>query len=86
MPWCEYLIKCYAYRRMQIDKWRHTRFIAFNARIGSHLDAKDSKQVPRSLETFLPLDEERPSRVTNEMRESFLNQYKEYLRIKNSKK
>ena len=39
MPWCEYL-KCFAWARMEKEKWRHTRLIAFESRIGSHLDPK----------------------------------------------
>ena len=32
------------------------RMIAYNARIGSHLNPKDPKSVPRTEEDFLPLD------------------------------
>ena len=40
MAWCEFLIKSYAYSRMQEEKLRHTRLIAYSAQIGSHLDPK----------------------------------------------
>lgn len=54
MPWCEYLIKCYAWRRMDTNEWRRARMIAFNARIGSHLDPK---RLPKTEHDFLPLDD-----------------------------
>lgn len=52
MPWCEYLIKCYAWNRIETEKWKRARMIAFNARIGSHLNPKS---LPRTEEQFLPL-------------------------------
>lgn len=53
MPWCEYLIKCFAWARMEKEKWRHTRLIAFESRIGSHLDPKG---LPKSIDAYMPLD------------------------------
>ena len=53
MAWCEYLIKCYAWSRMEKEKWRHTRMIAYEARIGSHLDPKS---LPRTIEQYMPID------------------------------
>ena len=34
------------------------RMIAYNARIGSHLNPKDPKSVPRTEEAFFPLDKD----------------------------
>lgn len=52
MPWCEYLIKCFAWERMDREKWRHTRLIAYEARIGSHLNPKS---LPANIEAYMPL-------------------------------
>lgn len=38
---------------MERNKWEHTRLIAFEAKVGSHLDPKT---LPRSIEEYLPLD------------------------------
>lgn len=79
MPWCEYLIKCYAYHRKQKDKWEHTRFIAYHAMIGSHLKPS---AIPKTLENFLPLGKGKAKKVSNEVRERFFQEYKEYLEKK----
>ena len=53
MPWCEYLIKSVAYNRMAKEEWRKFRLVAYNARIGSHLDPKS---LPRNEHDFMPID------------------------------
>lgn len=53
MPWCEYLIKCYAWERMERERWRHTRLIAYESRIGSHLNPKS---LPTNIESYMPLE------------------------------
>ena len=55
MPWCEFLIKSYAYNRMQEEKLRHTRLVAYSAQIGSHLDPK---KLPRSIDQFMRIGSE----------------------------
>ena len=52
MPWNEYVLKCFAWSRMERNKWEHTRLIAFESKVGSHLDYKT---LPRSIEDYLPL-------------------------------
>jgi len=42
MPWCEFLIKSYAYSRMQEEKLRHTRLIAYSAQIGSQFRPEEA--------------------------------------------
>ena len=37
---------------MERNKWEHTRLIAFESKVGSHLDYKT---LPRSIEDYLPL-------------------------------
>lgn len=53
LSWNEYLIKCLAWQRMERAKWEHTRLIAFESKVGSHLDYKT---LPRSIEDYLPLE------------------------------
>lgn len=52
MPYCEFYLKSLAYHRMQKEKMYHTRFIAYHAMIGSHLDPK---RIP-SIDKLLPID------------------------------
>lgn len=75
MPWCEYLIKCQAWQRIEKEKWRHTRLIAFESRIGSHLNPKS---LPRTIEKYLPLDGKRKRKVSNEIRELYERRMAEY--------
>lgn len=81
MPWCEFLIKSYAYSRMQEEKLRHTRLIAYSAQIGSHLDPK---KLPRSIDQFMPIGGEKNARKSNknanfdDMKELFKKRMQEY--------
>lgn len=81
MPWCEFLIKSYAYNRMQEEKLRHTRLIAYSAQIGSHLDPK---KLPRSIDQFMPIGSEKSARKSNknvisdDMKELFKKRMQEY--------
>jgi hypothetical protein len=81
MPWCEFLIKSYAYSRMQEEKLRHTRLIAYSAQIGSHLDPK---KLPRSIDQFMPIGSEKNARKSNkndnfdDMKELFKKRMQEY--------
>lgn len=89
MPFCEFKIKSYAFRRMEEERLRHTRLIAFSAQIGSHLDAK---KMPKSIEQFMPIGSERKkkrkSKVSDEMRAIFeqrMDEYNEAMRLQNLK-
>ena len=79
MPFCEFLIKSYAYNRMQKERLRHTRLIAWSAQIGSHLDPKT---MPKSIDQFMPIEDERKkkrkSKVSDEMRAIFEQRMREY--------
>ncbi len=77
MPWCEYLIKSYAYQRLEKEKYRHTRFIAFHALIGPHVPPKT---LPKTIEQFMPLgDYQRTNRASENLKSKFLEGYKDYL-------
>lgn len=46
-------MKAQAYRRIEKEKWRRARLIAFYSMIGSHLDPK---KLPKSEENWLRID------------------------------
>lgn len=81
MPWCEFLIKSYAYNRMQEEKLRHTRLVAYSAQIGSHLDPK---KLPRSIDQFMKIGSEKEveksnkSAIFDDMKELFKKRMQEY--------
>ena len=75
MPWCEYLIKCQAWQRIEKEKWRHTRLIAFESKIGSHLNPKT---LPRSIERYMPLNEKKKSVVSDEIKKLYIQRMAEY--------
>ena len=85
MPWCEFLIKSYAYNRMQEEKLRHTRLVAYSAQIGSHLDPK---KLPRSIDQFMKIGSENNSDknsdnpdkkpIFDDMKELFRKRMSEY--------
>ena len=85
MPWCEFLIKSYAYNRMQEEKLRHTRLVAYSAQIGSHLDPK---KLPRSIDQFMKIgsennsennsDNSNKSPIFDDMKELFKKRMQEY--------
>lgn len=87
MPFCEFLIKSYAFNRMQKERLRHTRLIAWSAQIGSHLHPNS---VPKSIEQFIPIDEKRTRRkgISDEMKalaQKRMDEYNEAMRLHNLK-
>lgn len=85
MAWCEFLIKSYAYGRIQEEKLRHTRLIAYSAQIGSHLDPK---KLPKSIEDFMPIDRKKKKTagastgVSDDMKELYMKRMAEYKQAK----
>ena len=81
MPWCEFCLKTFAFRRMQEEKLRHTRIIAWNAQIGSHLDPK---KLPKTIDQFMPIGVDgkksgkTKSKVSDEMRQLYKQRMEEY--------
>ncbi len=82
MPFCEFRIKAYAYKRMQEERLRHTRLIAYYSAIGPHLK---SDSLPKSIDSFMQIgDKPRKSRVSDEMRELYrkrMDEYNEAMRV-----
>lgn len=80
MPWCEYLIMCYGYKRKNLDEWKQTRFLAWHTLIAS---PNQFKNLP-SLEKFVNAGERKERNISDSLREEFMKQSAEY--YKNLKK
>ncbi len=82
MPFCEFRIKAYAYKRMQEERLRHTRMIAYYSAVGPHLDPK---KLPKTIDEFMRIgDKPKKSRVSDEMRELYkrrMDEYNEAMRV-----
>ena len=83
MPFCEFRIKAYAYKRMQEERLRHTRMIAYYSAVGPHLDPK---KLPKTIDEFMRIGDKpnKRSRVSDEMRELFkkrMDEYNEAMRV-----
>lgn len=77
MSWDEYVLKSFAFNRMQINKWEHTRFIAYKATLAPHLN---HKFIPKSIEKFFPLKlKTKQSGVSDEAKKVYIEHYKKYL-------
>lgn len=63
MGWNEYLIKSFAYHRMEQERWKRARLIAYNARIGSHLDRTDPRSIPRTEIEFMPIGDDEVKKI-----------------------
>ena len=76
MPFCEFRIKAYAYKRMQEERLRHTRMIAYYSAVGPHLDPK---KLPKTIDEFMRIgNNPKKSRVSDEMRELYKQRMDEY--------
>ena len=76
MPFCEFILKSQAYNRMQEERLRHTRRIAFYSMIGSHLDPK---KLPKSEDKFMPIGTKvSKSNISEEDRQLFLEEMRKY--------
>ena len=66
---------------MNKEQWRMARMIAYNARIGSHLNPKDPKSIPRTEELFLPIDgQSQRKRASKEAMEQLKKEQDEFYR------
>lgn len=87
MPYCEFIIKSYAFGRMDKDKWRHTRKIAFWSMWSNHADPK---RFPKTENEFIKLDENINLNiddiVSHEILEQFNKELQEYNDIVNQTK
>lgn len=67
MTWAEFRLRQFAFRRTEKQSWYKVREIAYSALVGSHLAAKD---VPRSKEKFMSLDDKKSIETTSKQLEA----------------
>lgn len=67
MPWCEYIIKSYAYYRIDDNDWKKSKYIAWHILTSSM--AIDSKKLV-SLQKFVTGESKKISKATNEAKKS----------------
>lgn len=77
MSFYEFKLKSFAFNRMEKDKWRHTRKIAFWSMWGSNADAK---RFPNTENKFMPLDDEPIiKRASDEQKDQLYKEQLQYL-------
>lgn len=77
MTYAEFQIRFFAYNSVQKKEWEKIRFMAYHALVAPY---QDYKNLPKSLEKFLPLNGKKYySGVTDEVKKRFLEEYKNYL-------
>ena len=80
MSFAEFQIRLFAWKRVEERIWEKVRFQSWYSMTGSHLDPK---AFPKSLNQFVPLSIDNngnKSKISNEMKERFLEATKEYLK------
>ncbi len=70
MTWAEFLIRQFAFRRMDKYSWMKVREIAYQALVGSHMNPK---KLPKSKEKFMPLDDRKQKQLTDKQLEAMRN-------------
>ena len=68
MSWSEFLIRLYAYKRIEKNEWYKVREIAHASLVGSHLNPK---KIP-SKEKFMPLERKKKVKMNERMLERIL--------------
>lgn len=78
MSFAEFQIRLFAWKRVEERAWEKVRIIAWYSMTGSH---QDPKKMPKSITQFMKLsfDDKKNSKVTDEMKNRFLEVYKDYL-------
>ncbi len=78
MSWAEFLIRLFAYRRIELKEWEKVRYISYSATKAPHLDPK---KLPKTIEKFMPLGGRREAKKVDEtMKQRYLEAYKQYLK------
>jgi hypothetical protein len=76
MTWAEFQIRLFAYKRIDLYDWQKLREVMWTTYIAPH---QDPKKMIKRKEIFLPLNnEKRVAGVSQEMRETFLKEFKKY--------
>ena len=72
MTWAEFCIKSYAWNRMKEDRWREIRELSFWGGLGYH-------KYKKPVQMYRIGNETSGKGATEEQREAFRKEYKEYL-------
>jgi hypothetical protein len=81
MTWSEFQIRLHAYKRMDLYRWQMLREQMWTTYIAPH---QDPKKMVKRKESFLPLNgEKRVAGVSDEMKQTFLKEFKKYQDIVN---
>jgi hypothetical protein len=76
MTWAEFQIRLFAYKRMDLYKWQMQRELMWTSYIAPH---QDPKKMVKRKEAFLPLNGEKVVKnVSDEQRQTFMNEFKKY--------
>jgi len=76
MTWAEFQIRLFSYKRRDLYDWQKLRELMWTCYYAPH---QDPKKMVKRKENFLPLDgEKKKISVTNEMKETFLKEYKKW--------
>lgn len=79
MTWAEYAIRVHAYNRIELNEWRKVREMAWSSLVGPHYDPK---KLPKTINMFMPLGENRTGNITEIMRDRIKEVRAEYLKVK----
>lgn len=74
MTWAEFQIRLFAYKRIDLYKWKMLRELMWTSYIAPH---QDPKKMPKRKEIFLPLNDDKKisEGVSQDHKERFLKEY-----------
>lgn len=82
MSWAEFLIRLFAFKRLEIREWEKVRFISYTTMVAPY---QDVKKIPKTMERFLPLGNSEPTEkgISESHKATFMQAYNNYLKQKN---
>lgn len=76
MPFAEFQIRLFAWKRIQDRDWEKVRILAWYSMVGSHMDPK---KMPKSLTGFISLDSDKKQNIISDaQKQRFLEVTAEY--------
>lgn len=82
MSWKEFVLKSFAYHRIQKDEWRKFRLVAYYARFAPYIKT----DFIDSIEKFYPLgDKQRGSSISDLAKANFIESSRKYYENKRAK-
>jgi len=77
MTWSEFMIRLHAFKRQERNEWYKIRELAWNSLIGSHVNPK---KLPKTKESFMPLNLKRKVEISNLMKERIKQAQEQYIK------